>query len=832
MPAPSIQEETERIYVGGMDPRLLSVKDVYHRLEGELKSSSGWELDQVHMGSCYFQVNARKQKSRGEDTGSESEASPSNSALEQARSLFHNVKWKGCKLRVEKAQPHFLERLAQEQKDKHGAQPTVEASEKSMMNQPIGETNPPQQKRRHYKIRRGYGQTVFHVDTKPYEVEDFSNFSKLKYKLKRRKLQQEQLIKTSNSTGKNENMQSPNKKQKQQALAIARLKAKNNRAIHLRFLPGTGNSDVPASKILFKKEKSTRKEDEKSNHIESGDESSPDSSMSEKEKQSQQKHEQYQWSSDEESSSDDSAQNYVAREMQAQKESDSTDSSCISEESDNDDIGTKVDASTRKQTQENIDRRVENNVDSANESSSAVSSESVRSYHDVLEVPSLAKQSLDGSSDVEDLTITNPEKNLREGSTEAEQEKKKPQGAKTGNDDSSESEEDFKNAKNNHQEELCTKEYEWSSNEDSLANENEILPVEKAGNSISAMKEKWNPMDEFAMGELVAESIMVATETSADQSSVGSHVDLDMKQEERTNMNVLAKLFPEFEKPVSKPDKDESDEDGEKEKEEKQQLQNRSGWAASGQMLRFDPSKVSAQQFIIERNEDEDQKGEEEIQSDENNKDKVALQQPPEPKKDNNSIYQQGELESVFREAREAETTKVRVVESIDQAQEESGFSFSFNVGNSADAPLPTPEDSSQGFPFAFSVSGEMKGQGQDSESHMSHGNSKTTEMYNDDGGGMESSVPDSAAVRRRGFGFPEEDLDQYVRDFFEFDDGKRMLEDLEGYRKDPEVRNHWEEERKALTQDWKRKRKAAVARRSHGHFQRHRNHQTGRGRS
>jgi hypothetical protein len=39
------------------------------------------------------------------------------------------------------------------------------------------------------------------------------------------------------------------------------------------------------------------------------------------------------------------------------------------------------------------------------------------------------------------------------------------------------------------------------------------------------------------------------------------------------------------------------------------------------------------------------------------------------------------------------------------------------------------------------------------------------------------------------------------------------MMDDLEGFRRDGRVQEHWAKERLALTQDWKQKRKYAQSR-------------------
>jgi hypothetical protein len=55
--------------------------------------------------------------------------------------------------------------------------------------------------------------------------------------------------------------------------------------------------------------------------------------------------------------------------------------------------------------------------------------------------------------------------------------------------------------------------------------------------------------------------------------------------------------------------------------------------------------------------------------------------------------------------------------------------------------------------------------------------------------------------------------LNEMVHTFYyKINDGERIIRDVDGWRNDPTVKDKWLKERLALTQDWKRKRKFALA--------------------
>ncbi|GAX12041.1 hypothetical protein FisN_8Lh141 [Fistulifera solaris] len=149
--------EVERIYVGGVDPPRLTVEEVMHRIAADVKDKV--ELQDMCLSSTYCHFNAISLQS-------------GVSALETIRKLYNNVKWKGCKLKVEAAKPHYLDRLAKERAER------VVSAEEEETELPESVPIP-----RHLKIRRGYGEESWKVDTKPCEVSDWSMFRKMRTRL-------------------------------------------------------------------------------------------------------------------------------------------------------------------------------------------------------------------------------------------------------------------------------------------------------------------------------------------------------------------------------------------------------------------------------------------------------------------------------------------------------------------------------------------------------------------------------------------------------------------------------------------------------------------------
>ena len=167
--------EVERIYVGGVDPPRLTVEELLSRIASDVKDTV--ELQDMAISSIYCHFNATSLQ-------------PGVSALETIRKLYNNVKWKGCKIKVEAAKPHYLERLVKERDERSVSLEQQQLSEREPVPIP-----------RHLKIRRGYGEESWKIDTKPCEVSDWSTFRKMRTRLLEKQAQarekKHQTVKTS-----------------------------------------------------------------------------------------------------------------------------------------------------------------------------------------------------------------------------------------------------------------------------------------------------------------------------------------------------------------------------------------------------------------------------------------------------------------------------------------------------------------------------------------------------------------------------------------------------------------------------------------------------------
>jgi hypothetical protein len=241
---------------------------------------------------------------------------------------------------------------------------------------------------------------------------------------------------------------------------------------------------------------------------------------------------------------------------------------------------------------------------------------------------------------------------------------------------------------------------------------------------------------------------------------------VDLEQDVKINLGVLTQLFPDvMSKPIAVNATEQSA------SEFKRGLA--SGWDLGGQMVRFDPSNASADQYLLPS----DKRAAFTMKPDLDQEAKIDVTHAEITTK---GIYEEAQLESVFREAREVVATTG------------DGFSFGFN--------LPDPPALTSAASVSFLI-GEP---------------SRNTEFATKTASPL--AVTDSPSLlspKRRRLHFGTDELDDCVENFFTLSDGRKIQEDLERYRNDPEVKEHWLQERKTLTLDWKRKRKHAVSRQS-----------------
>jgi hypothetical protein len=648
----------ERIYIGGLDPSRLTVKDILGRLETSLGNKV--EIRDLHEGSYFCYVNALSKETEtkeGQDivthTAGTTQRPAQAPALQAISKLYNNVKWKGCKLKVEPARTHFLERLAQERQDRRQA--LDDAAEAAAAAVAAASSNHDTHLPRHLKIRKGYGETSWAIDTRPCRVTEWTTFRKMTRRL-----------------------------QKNRDKSLAALhKAHCNRGVHLKFPDDDDDDD------------NERGGEDHNNHDDSSSESSIDSD-----------------------SSDDST-----------------------------------------------DERVHT-----------------------------------GDADEE----TPPSKHSNDAAASSA--------------------------------------YVWSDDQDSDSNESEdtadfiqmnpirsVVPVDTSLDEFAAATDDNNggyqcqqqDQDDDSSEDGSAAS---STPTDDDDVVVTAADSADLMQDVEGNLNVLAGLFPDMTarqpRVVStKADQDTTTSGGIADTNGKQQAAEPSSWAASGQMLRYDPTKESAKQFVIsvktQDEEHQDDKAEfpptDKSAGDLEEEDSIDSKEEDEreeelPKEDD--VYEQGKLEDVFREARKVQDAPAKVITTEKTKQDEGGgFSFSFSVPEVSTE--TKPKEASGAFSFSFGLPAAPSEKESPAES-MDETRQRDARAFESEM--IEQECP-PVKRQRRGFVFPEEDLDKYVNVFYSLNEGRDIKHDLGGFRRNERVQDHWAKEKLALTDDWKRKRKYAQSR-------------------
>lgn len=368
---------------------------------------------------------------------------------------------------------------------------------------------------------------------------------------------------------------------------------------------------------------------------------------------------------------------------------------------------------------------------------------------------------------------------------------------------------------------LSANTYVWSSDDSS---ENSQSPPARIKSTTNSFNDVLHVMavDEFAAG-LDAQRTTSSDDGDNDIEINGDATDsfvptagtacadedtTDLKDDIQSNLNVLASIFPSFRQVHQSHPVQETPTDNKPNKAS-------TGWQ-SGQMLRYDPTKPSAQQFLMDKgttgNDGQDQTEEDDSSNsttkEDGNISADEKQQQPEimgnPTTEGiaTDVYEQGKLEQVFREARETDRTPIVVqTETEPGLSQERGFAFSFALANLPKAEV-TP-DPDPGFSFGFSVPNPSMAERGAGEKPTGSPHRLLVE---------ESALQRENSVKRRhrGLTFPPEVIDEYVSRFYHMDDGARILQDPEGYRNDERVKEEWNKERKALTLDWKRKHKYA----------------------
>ena len=287
----------------------------------------------------------------------------------------------------------------------------------------------------------------------------------------------------------------------------------------------------------------------------------------------------------------------------------------------------------------------------------------------------------------------------------------------------------------------------------------------------------------------------------------GTAGDMDLQQDVQSNLNVLGDLFPELAGKKAIEEMDHERETANK------TVNEGSGWGSAGQMLRFDPTKANAVQFSKDKRAENTSASSESDTEVLNNSmvevgdnDNDATSSPEIDTKEQTKeeraedIYEQGKLEEVFRDARKAESLPA-IVKTTEDAPN-GGFSFGFQL-------TEKPAEGEKGA-FSFSFQVPQKG----ATLHEAPDNKRILDNVETTADDAMHVDHDQKLQGRIGLSFSSEDIDHYVGVFYSLNEGKRIQEDLDGFRNDARVQESWESQRRILTQDWKRKRKYAQAQR------------------
>jgi hypothetical protein len=794
----------ERIYIGGLQPPHLTVDNLLERLEQSLGSvvelvvvgddDDDKNKDDKNKGptilrstACYVHLQARVRKSPQQQEEEEEERAQqgnnnnNKSALEHIARMYHNVTWKGCKLKVEAAKPHFLQRLQQERQERSAI--TEQTNQLPLPVQPHS-TATSNNNRRHLKIRQRYGEQVYTVDTKPYAVDSWNGMLNLKRKIERRRnhYQQERLQARHNNTTKTAVGQQQTTTQA--AAADIRTQSKLNRAMHLRFSSPAAADDE--NNHIHENENY----DKSSATITTRSDSSTDSSQGTTSSEDHHdvtttttpKPPRYVWSSSSSSSSsssedDDSnsTSSNITERHNVRKESPvienkdkipssrgtcSSSSSSTSEDDNSSELagGTNKDGIEQVITNPMNGKGASSSDDSEDSDADAdlVAAGSNRGRKDMSKVPSEMEEmpietvgDYNGEDDDNDDNDAQATANVTDGDSgnllkdvEANlsilaslfPDMKTVQPRKVAGDDGGAA--TTENA-NNHK-------------------------ASQSGWSASGIMLRYDPRLDVPAESPEPTAAVEKDESVGETSSEG---------DDDNNNEHLLKSTKEFTK---RGDDDSSDDSSE------------GSTSKSGSVSN---TRVVENGGIHDEDEAADKTHESmNRQASEGN------------------IYRQQKLEDLFREAREGAVTVLP--EGMSSGISEA-FSFGFDVG-------PEPTKAAGSFAFSFFPSAGDQDKEDNVAKHDNRNDAEgvksapPTEPATTTPAQIEEPQPQMSSFRRRGMFFPKDVLDRYQEDFYLMNDGLKILQDLERYHKDKDVQAHWKAERQSLTLDWKRKRKYA----------------------
>jgi hypothetical protein len=408
--------------------------------------------------------------------------------------------------------------------------------------------------------------------------------------------------------------------------------------------------------------------------------------------------------------------------------------------------------------------------------------------------------------------------------------------------------------------------YMWSDSDDESSGEEKMNNTTK---EYDYNKTKHDDLDEFAafFNDEADDSSPHDNTSHYDDSEMAKEAAIDLGDDVKSNLVIVAKLFPEIATKVPISFTSEG---------EKRQSQNTVGLDSFGIIQRYDPFSESianhdhdteqdnsdlkyepnqakvlqdddekdhsspSESSVSEESgsDDDDDDGDDDNDNDDRDvKDSKGNdimtvndsmpclpteqhQKGDEPQKDSGTkpvmmehIYEQKKLENIFQQDRTSVGTTAFSMSSL----------FQTEIGNHGASALS--QGANGGFSFSFEP-GQDDSQNANSSDIVEPNVIQETAVKDVElpaslievsADQLDSTAPVLNLKKRRGMTFSEQELDAYVNDFFQFNEGIDLVtEHLQNMKSSMYLKSQdeWHEQRKSLTSDWKRKHKFAVAQR------------------
>ena len=406
--------------------------------------------------------------------------------------------------------------------------------------------------------------------------------------------------------------------------------------------------------------------------------------------------------------------------------------------------------------------------------------------------------------------------------------------------------------------------YMWSDSDDESSGDEKMNNTTK---EYDYNKTKHDDLDEFAafFNDEADDSSPLDNTSHYDDSEMAKEAAIDLGDDVKSNLVIVAKLFPEIATKVPISFTSEG---------EKRQSQNTVGLDSFGIIQRYDPfaesianhdhdteqdnsdlkyepnqakvlqdddekdhsspseSSVSEESGSDDDDDDGDDDNDDRDVKDSKGNDIMTVndsmpclpteqhQKGDEPQMDSGTkpvmmehIYEQKKLENIFQQDRTSVGTTAFSMSSL----------FQTEIGNHGASALS--QGANGGFSFSFEP-GQDDSQNANSSDIVEPNVIQETAVKDVElpaslievsADQLDSTAPVLNLRKRRGMTFSEQELDAYVNDFFQFNEGIDLVtEHLQNMKSSMYLKSQdeWHEQRKSLTSDWKRKHKFAVAQR------------------